>query len=159
VPGAVLVLVGAADQQEIEAAHRRVGDDLRARVRCVPRQPRDRIDAFIALATVLVSPRAYGGNFPLKVFDYLAAGKPIVATDVPTHRVVLDDRLALLVEPNAAACADGIIRVLKDQELAARLAAAARRFADQELSWGRFVALVEELYDLALRPQATPPGR
>ena len=152
-PNAVLVLVGAADQREIDTVHDRLDEDLRAGVRCVLRQPRERIDAFIAMVTILVSPRSYGGNFPLKVFDYLAAGKPIVATDVPTHRVVLDDSLALLVEPRAAACAQGIVRALTDQGLAARLAASARRYADRELSWPRFVALVDDIYRVALRRQ------
>ena len=35
--------------------------------------------------------RAYGGNLPLKIFDYLAASRPIVATDIPTHRTVLSE--------------------------------------------------------------------
>ena len=60
----------------------------------LPRQPRCRMAAFTELASVLVSPRSHGSNFPLKIFDYLAAGKPIVATDVPAHRAVLDNSLA-----------------------------------------------------------------
>lgn len=158
-PRATLVLVGAADQKEIEALHDRLDENVRARVRCLVRQPRERIDAFISMASVLVSPRAYGGNFPLKVFDYLAAGKPIVATDVATHRVVLDDSLALLVAPTAEAYADGILRVLQDRELAAALAAAARGFAQRELSWSRFLALIEQLYAQALEPGIEPIAR
>ena len=40
--------------------------------------------------------RAYGGNLPLKIFDYLAASRPIVATDIPTHRTVLTEERAVL---------------------------------------------------------------
>ena len=156
VPGVTFVLVGAASQTEVDAAYARLGEGLRPQVRCIQRQPRERIDAFVAIATVLVSPRNYGGNFPLKVFDYLAAGKPIVATDVPTHRAVLDDSLALLVSPSAAAVADGIARVLKDQELAAALASAAGRFGQRELSWGRFIDLIDRAYGQALEPQTAP---
>jgi glycosyltransferase involved in cell wall biosynthesis len=154
-PEASFVLVGAANQAEIDAAHGRLTESLRGRVRYIERQSRERIAAFIAMASVLVSPRSYGGNFPLKVFDYLAAGKPIVATDAPSHRVILDDSLAVMVEPSADGLADGIVRALKDRELAASLTAATRRFASQELSWPRFVALIDEIYALALTP-ATP---
>lgn len=158
-PRAILVLVGAADQREIDLVQESLDENVRTRVRCAVRQPRARIDVFLRMATVVVSPRIYGGNFPLKVFDYLAAGKPIVATDVPSHRVVLDESLALLVEASADACADGIIKVLFDRKLAAFLAAAARRFAERELSWSRFVALVDGLYATALPPKTAQVDR
>jgi glycosyltransferase involved in cell wall biosynthesis len=153
-PETSFVLVGAANQAEIDAAYSRLAESLHARVRYIERQSRERIAAFIAMASVLVSPRTYGGNFPLKVFDYLAAGKPIVATDVPSHRVILDDSLAVMVEANADGLADGIVRALQDRELVASLTAATRRFASRELSWPRFVALIDEIYALALTPEA-----
>jgi glycosyltransferase involved in cell wall biosynthesis len=115
----------------------------------LPRQPRGRIAAFTELASILVSSRNHGGNFPLKIFDYLAAGKPIVATDVPAHRAVLDDSLALLVCPSADAMAEGLIKVLRDRELADRLAAAAAAYARQHLAWSNFVHAVGEIYGRA----------
>jgi glycosyltransferase involved in cell wall biosynthesis len=116
-------------------------------LRIVGRQPRDAMPAFLALANVLVSPRAYGGNLPLKVFDYLAAGRPIVATDIPTHRTVLSEERAMLVEPSTEALADGIVALLADPPRAARLATAARHYAKTHLGWDRFVKAVGSLYD------------
>ena len=63
----------------------------------LPRQPREAIPAYFAIADVLVSPRAYGDNIPLKIFDYVLSGKPIVATDIRAHRSILNDRTAQLV--------------------------------------------------------------
>jgi glycosyltransferase involved in cell wall biosynthesis len=144
VPDAYLVFVGAATEVELA---RRVGDGAHAeRVRVLPRQARERMPAFTQLASILVSPRNHGGNFPLKIFDYLAAGKPIVATDVPAHRAVLDDSLALLVPASAEAIADGLIKILQERELAERLSAAAARYARQHLAWSSFVHLVGEIY-------------
>jgi glycosyltransferase involved in cell wall biosynthesis len=143
-PDVYLLFVGAATEAELA---RRVGDGAHAeRVRVLPRQPRDRMPAFTRLASILVSPRNHGGNFPLKIFDYLAAGKPIVATDVPAHRAVLDDSLALLVPATADAIAAGLIQVLQDRELAERLATAAARYARQHLAWSSFVRSVGEIY-------------
>jgi len=115
-------------------------------LRIVDRQPRAEMAAYLALADVLVSPRAYGGNLPLKVFDYLAAGRPIVATDIPTHRTVLAEDRAVLVAPQTEALAAGILAVLGDPARAQRLAAAARRYAQTHLGWSRFVDSVEDLY-------------
>ena len=112
----------------------------------VERQPRNQMAAFLALADVLVSPRAYGGNLPLKIFDYLAAGRPIVATDIPTHRTVLTEERAVLVEPAAESIAAGILGVLGDPARARRLAAAARSYAQTHFGWRRFVDSVDTLY-------------
>jgi len=116
-------------------------------LRVVTRQPRHEMPAFLAMADVLVSARAYGGNLPLKIFDYLAASRPIVATDIPTHRTVLTEERAVLVAPRTDALAAGIVSVLSDPARAARLAAAARQYAKTHLGWGRFVEAVSELYD------------
>jgi glycosyltransferase involved in cell wall biosynthesis len=65
---------------------------------------------------------------PLKLFEYMAAGVPIVATDLPSMREVLRHREnAWLVEPdNPKALAQGIERALSDAELAARIGRQAR---------------------------------
>jgi glycosyltransferase involved in cell wall biosynthesis len=115
-------------------------------LRVVDRQPRAEMAAYRALADVLVSPRAYGGNLPLKIFDYLAAGRPIVATDIPTHRTVLAEDRAVLVAPRTDALAQGILTILGDPGLGRRLAAAGRRYAETHFGWSRFVDSVEALY-------------
>jgi glycosyltransferase involved in cell wall biosynthesis len=95
----------------------------------------------------LVSPRSYGGNLPLKVFDYLAAGRPIVATDIPTHRTVLNEDRAVLVAPQTPDLARGIVSLLRDPERADRLARAGRRYAEQHLGWAQFVDSLGNLYE------------
>jgi glycosyltransferase involved in cell wall biosynthesis len=99
------------------------------------------------MADVLVSPRANGGNLPLKIFDYLAAGRPIVATDIPTHRTVLNEQRAVLVPPHTRGLAEGILSLLGDPERAARLSEAGRAYAHERLGWTTFVASLGEIYD------------
>jgi glycosyltransferase involved in cell wall biosynthesis len=142
-PSARFVLVGA---QGVEGLPARAAALVAAgTLRVVDRQPRDGMATFLAMADVLVSARAYGGNLPLKIFDYLAAGRPIVATDIPTHRSVLSEERAVLVEPTAAALAEGIAGLLADPTRGRGLAAAARAYARAHLGWDRFVSSVETL--------------
>jgi glycosyltransferase involved in cell wall biosynthesis len=146
VPDVTFVLVGADGANGLIAQEGADGLVTAGALRIVERQPREAMAAYLALADVLVSPRAYGGNLPLKVFDYLAAGRPIVATDIPTHRTVLADDRAVLVAPRTEALAAGILSVLGDPERAQRLGAAARRYAQAHFGWSRFVDSIEALY-------------
>jgi glycosyltransferase involved in cell wall biosynthesis len=156
-PEAVFVLVGV-DGEHAAARIEKIAQTIPGhRLRLVHRQAREQIPAFFAMADVLVSPRVYGGNLPLKVFDYLAAGRPIVATDIPSHRSVLTDERAILVPPQAPAMAAAIVRVLQDHELARGMAERGKAFAVQRLAWGRFVESVAELYR-SIEPAPAEPG-
>lgn len=130
-----------------------------AGVRVVPRQSRDDLPRWLGLADVLVSVRTHGRNAPLKIFDYLAAGRPIVATDGPAHRSLLDESRALLVPPTAAGLAAGIGTLFDDRELATKLADAGRRWAERELGWPTFLRAVDHLYEVARREIAPPRPR
>ena len=146
VPNATFVLVGA-DRANGLVSHAGAESLIESgALRIVDRQPRAKMAAYLALADVLVSPRAYGGNLPLKIFDYLAAGRPIVATDIPTHRTVLAEDRAVLVAPRTDALAQGILTILGDPDLGRRLAATGRRYAETHFGWTRFVDSLESLY-------------
>ena len=147
IPDATFVLVGAENGSGslIRAEAARLVDA--GVVRIIDRQPRHEISSYFSMADVLVSPRAHGGNLPLKIFDYLAAGRPIVATDIPTHRTVLNEDRAMLVAPNSRGLADGVIRLLCDPAQAAALGQAARIYAEERLGWSSFVASLGELYE------------
>jgi len=145
----VFVLVGAEEGGTPGDLRDAIDRVPKSALRIVPRQPRDALPSFIAMADILVSPRAGGDNLPLKVFDYIAAGKPIVATDFPIHRTILNEERAMLVAPDAAAMAEGIVMLLKDRALAARLASAARDHSESCYGLAAFRALVDEVYERA----------
>ena len=147
VPEATFVLIGA--ENGTGAAVRAQGAALlrSGALHVLDRQPRPEIFGYLGLADVLVSPRLFGGNLPLKVFDYLAAGRPIVATDIPTHRTVLNEERAVLVPPKSAALARGILSLLLDPKRAERLARAGHTYAEEHLGWARFVDSLGDLYD------------
>jgi glycosyltransferase involved in cell wall biosynthesis len=72
---------------------------------------------------------------PLKVFAHMASGRPIVASDLPSLREVLNEENAVLVAPDdVSALAGGIRRILSDKEFAERIAGQARQDVRQ-YSW------------------------
>lgn len=99
------------------------------------------IPSYLAAADVLVLPNSGKSEIsrfytsPLKLFEYMAAGKPIVASDLPSIREVLSEANAVLVEPdNPTALAEGISKVLTDQALADKVTKQARQDV-QEYDW------------------------
>jgi glycosyltransferase involved in cell wall biosynthesis len=103
-------------------------------------------------ATILVLPNpasAISTDFtsPLKLFEYMAAGRPIVSSDLPAIREVLrHDVNALLVAPgDPGALAEGIRRLVTDRVLAARLA---RQALDdvKQYTWERRAERLEALF-------------
>lgn len=99
------------------------------------------------LADVLVTCRSRGTNTPLKIYQYLRAGKPIVATAIHSHTQVLDATSAELVEPSPRAIAAGLERVLRDRTHAARLAATASTLAQTKYSEATYMAQVNDLLE------------
>jgi glycosyltransferase involved in cell wall biosynthesis len=146
VPDAVFVLVGATDD-DILADPRVRHLTAKQRLLIVSRQPRRAIPAYLATADVLVSPREFGDNVPLKVFDYMLSGVPIVATDIAAHRSLLNEQTAMLVQSSPEALAEAIVGVLQDPELARSLSSAALEAAGRYPGGDSFVDLVRDLYD------------
>lgn len=63
------------------------------------------------------------GAMPLKLFEYMASKRPIVASNLPSIREILNEKNAVLVKPGSPeALAEGINRVLNDKALADKLA-------------------------------------
>jgi glycosyltransferase involved in cell wall biosynthesis len=110
------------------------------------------VAGYLAQASVLVLPNpasAISTSFtsPLKLFEYMAAGRAIVASNLPSIREVLkDDETAVLVEPGSApAFAEAIRALTTDRARADRLARAA--FAEAaNYTWQRRAERLEALF-------------
>ncbi len=100
----------------------------------------------LAAAHVAVCPRTERSGFPMKLLNYMAAGKAIVAAagsakgleDGVTGRIVPDG--------DAAAFAAAIVELLADPAARARLGAAARRAVENPAAWERVLERIEAIY-------------
>ena len=106
----------------------------------------DEMPAFMAIADVLVSPRTIGTNTPLKIYSYLKSGKPIVATNLLTHTQVLDETVSILTAPDPDAFADGIVRLLMNDELRKEIGQKGMELADTKYTYDAFLLKTEQVY-------------
>jgi len=105
------------------------------------------VSRYMALADILVSPRRKGTNTPLKIFTYLKSGKPLVATNLPTHTQVLDENISVLVNPNPEDIAQGVISLLRNRELRVKIGRQGKIFVEKNYNYDRFINKVGEIYE------------
>jgi glycosyltransferase involved in cell wall biosynthesis len=145
IPSALLMLVGGRDGEraamEARAARRGIAD----RVRIVPPQPASDIPTYLAAADALVIPDTVtkASASPLKLFEYAAMARPIVATDLPALREILPSDAAHYVAPgDPAATAAGIAWVATHPEEAGAMAERARRAVGRYTYHHRAAAII-----------------
>jgi glycosyltransferase involved in cell wall biosynthesis len=159
VPEADGLIIGGHEREPDLARLKALAEQMNVghRVTFTGMQPPREVPKWLARADVLVLPNtasAISTRFtsPLKLFEYMAAGRGIVASDLPAIREVLGhEQNALLVRPgDPDALARAIQRLIGDPALRARLVAAALAEV-REYAWSRRAIRLESLLEEAAR--------
>ncbi|MEM3086093.1 MAG: glycosyltransferase family 4 protein [Halobacteria archaeon] len=152
---ATFVVVGGTPADVARLQEFAESKGVASKVRFTGSVPYDEVPGYLEAADVAVAPfnpakgemtRRFGYYFsPIKLFEYMAAGKPIVASGVGQVPAILDGgRRGLLVEPgNPKALAGGLNRLLSDSVLAGDLGKRASEAAG-EYSWERVARTIHD---------------
>ncbi len=142
----MLIAIGG-DERDIARYRLRVRElGLEADCQFLGPRPVDHLMHYLGQADILVSPRTRGSNTPMKVYSYLAAGVPLLATRIESHLQVLDDEIACLADPEPRAMAAGLQRLVADGDYRSRLAAAARARAEARHTYAAFKRRLLDAY-------------
>lgn len=147
-PDAFLLIVGGTEQQVNQ--HRETAVKIGVTDRCLftGAVPPEVARHCNQLAAVLVSPRLTGMNTPLKIYEQIASGIPLVATNIHAHTQVLDSNTAFLVEPSADNLARGILEALSSDGKHRRKAENAKKLYEQKYSRSVYVGKMRQLLQL-----------
>jgi glycosyltransferase involved in cell wall biosynthesis len=87
-----------------------------------------------------------GETSPVKIFDYLACGKPVIASAVPSvSSTFLQEAGVVFVPPDdPAALAQMVLTLLNDPERQVHMADQGRRFVEQGYSWAHLTNRLKE---------------
>lgn len=142
-PKSKLIIVGGAPEDIREsqqlAQRLKIPDDAFI---FIGRQPHSGIPKYLKAFDVLAMTYPDEPHFarfmsPLKLFEYMASGRPIIASDLPSIREILNEHSTFLIKPgDPRALATGIQQFINDSELASRLARQAR-IDVQRYTWQR----------------------
>jgi len=134
-----------------------VGADPTPEVQALAREPCvsvagyvSSIQRYLHQATIAVAPMWAGSGMQFKVIEAMCSGTPVVATPYALGGIEACHGEHLLVGEDAESFADQVVRLLEDRELRHHLAYSARRLVEAKYTWERAVAMLEDVYSLAL---------
>ena len=144
----LLVVGDGADRDAVDE----LSPAIRKRIEMLGRVSDDRLPGYFRAADVFVSPATHGESFGIVLAEAMAAGVPVVATDIPGYRdVARHEREALLVPPgDAAALALAVGKVLDDSSLAGSL----REYGGERAAgfdWSHVTTALEAFYERVSR--------
>lgn len=125
-------------------------------IKIIGRQTRDKTLKILASADIAVSLRRDGQNAPLKLFDYIGAGIPVVATDIPAHRCVLGAD-AVYCKPTPDNLAAALLALLHNP---GRMIELRQRYSERraaEYSWETFRDSLSSAYPPVQKPVLPSP--
>lgn len=150
IPDATLVVAGAPYSDSDLDLCQQIAEEVRvsARIRWDLRYvPEPEVSRYFVSADVVVLPYRKIYQSGILQLAY-AHGRPVVATEVGgLPAAVKHGHTGLLVPPeDPQALAEAIVSLLSDEDLAARMGAEGRRFAESSFDWGDIAARTEALY-------------
>lgn len=151
-----LLLAGAFRPESLEAEARR--HPGWARVRYFGWRSWDEVlasldDCRVGLVTLHPAPEIMT-SLPVKLFEYMAKGLPVVASDIPMWREIVDGAGAgILVDPrDSRAIREALTRLMASPDEAGRMGRAGREAAVARYSWDTEAAELLGLYERLLGP-------
>jgi glycosyltransferase involved in cell wall biosynthesis len=142
----LLVVGDGPARAALEAQAARLG--VSARLRFTSVVARDRVASLVSSFDIALQPAANPYASPLKLFEYMALARAIVAPDQPNIREILEDgRDAILFQPGVAnSFAAAVMRLVGDPALRSHVAnGAAETVRRRDFTWRRNAERVREL--------------
>jgi glycosyltransferase involved in cell wall biosynthesis len=151
-PDALLLVVSPLVSDTHEHAYRRQAEELGIAdsVIWISPHPLKDLPSYLALADVAVVPRPECPGHPVKLLNYMLAGRPIVSFAGGAKGVRHLHDAYIVPNHDCEALGRAIVTLLKDHALAAKLAASARTTVLANFDWRHICAKIERIYDRLL---------
>lgn len=133
-PDAFLLIVGGSPNQVKKYLDFAIQQGIGESVIFTGLVPQRLAKHYNSLADVIVSPRISGTNTPLKVYEQLFCGVPLVATNIYSHTQVLSPDVAFLVEPEPSSMANGLVQAMNADNRVETVVANAKKLYDSKYS-------------------------
>lgn len=147
VPLLHVVIIGGTDRHIEQYRAKAKVCSLINRVHFLGPRSSSTLSSYLPQADILLSPRTMGNNTPMKIYSYLHARVPTLATALPTHTQVLTPSVAQLAAPNSKDFGEALTRLAADESLRKQIAQNAWELAEERYTFSTFSRDLNRLYD------------
>lgn len=116
----------------------------------------DSLPDYLAAADLLLSPRVSGVNSPMKLVDYFKAGRAVVATDIASNRLILNERTSVLSPPDSASFARAIVSLVRDEKSREKLGINGRYLYATRYNFSEYQKQLRSAYEQVLNVPLVP---
>jgi glycosyltransferase involved in cell wall biosynthesis len=147
-PEAGLLIVGGMPAEVARFRSLADGLGLRDSAHFTGQLSQEEAQRLVGLAGASTSPRFAGNNTPMKIYQLMADGIPMIATRIESHTQVLNDEISILADVSTDALAEAMIRVLSDREGARMMGNRAQEWYQERYSRKIYTAKMHKLLAL-----------
>jgi len=168
-PSIVLLLLGPMSESLLSRVNAQTTEfNLTGCIEHVPWVDHASVFDYISVARIGLVPLLpvcqYPQSLPIKLFEYMACGIPVLAADLPSIRPYVEQSMAGLLYDSTSpdALAAGVLRMLSDKDGLRRMGENGRRAVQEKWNWDKMEARLFEVYDeldAQIRQRRTGSGR
>jgi glycosyltransferase involved in cell wall biosynthesis len=110
--------------------------------------PHDQVPSFISISDVCVVPKKplKSGYSPLKLYEYMASGKSIIATRTDGFEILEKSKSGILINPkNSNQFSNSIVKLLQNESLRKQMGENGRRYVIENFSWKIAAIKIEQV--------------
>jgi len=145
-----LLLIGVSENDFLANSQSKLADFPKNRIKFLPNVKHDEIPNYAYDVDAFVLPYCekseFRGRFPIKAIEYAAMGRPIIASDIPSHREVLSDNYVWFYSPcKPESLMSTVARIEMNSFEAKRKIVLAQEFANQFTYEARVQRIIKTL--------------
>jgi len=134
VDNVALMIVGGRDK-DFDTLRELIGKLEVKKVYIYSQQPLEKMPTYLKFSDIVISPRLLGTNIPYKIYPYIRMGKPLIATNIPAHHLILENnKNALLCSVDSTDMANKMLLLMNDESLKERLGKGAKELFNSSFS-------------------------
>ena len=143
----LFIVANVAREEDIQACGSLIRElGLQDHVRIITHKSFEEIPLFLAAADVAVVPRPNCPGFPVKLLNYMAAGKAIVVFEGSSKGLQQMRQAILVKDHDWEALGRAIVSLLEDRGMAETLGRNAREWVTEHFSWSSLTRKIEDVY-------------
>ena len=144
---AALLVVGGGNK-DFETLKKITAESKLKNIYIYSQQPLEKMPTYLKFSDIVLSPRLRGTNIPYKIYPYIKMGKPLIATNISSHSLILENNTnVLMCEVDSVDMANKMLLLMEDRSLQERIGKGAKELFISSFSPDIYKNKLKNLYN------------